>query len=163
LFGDERSIHDESSGPPITPVLKRPLQTTMKMKTLLTAIAVLCILAGTAMAMPFSETIPLPQNAVGTTRCQPPSGNINYTLNYDSAFGGHWDLTGHRHIEKNGTYTDSFRGTVSDTSIQAALTRNDLDWISDWFWLCRHEYRQCSSFSITISDGSVTGFATYTP
>jgi hypothetical protein len=115
------------------------------------------------MAMPFSATIPLPQDTHGTSSCHPPTGNINYSIEYTSSFGGHWSLTGHRHLEKDGTYTDSFRGTVSDTSIQATLTRNDLDWISDWYWLCGHESRQCSSFSITISDGSVTGFANYTP
>jgi hypothetical protein len=113
--------------------------------------------------MPFGATISPPSNVRGSSRCRPASGNENYTVSYDSAFGGHWELTGRRHIEKDGTYTDSFRGTVSDTSIQATLTRNDLDWLSDWSWLCPHEYRQCSSFSITISDGSVTGFANYMP
>jgi hypothetical protein len=130
------------------------------MKTLLTL--ALYLLAGTAMAMPFSETIPLPQNAVGASSCRP-QPVISYTISYDSSFGGHWNLSGRRRINKDGTYTDSFTGTVSDTSIQAALTRNDLDWTSDWYWLCQHAYRQCSSFSITISDGSVTGFATYAP
>src|SRR5437870_11098155 len=51
-FGDGRTNHDESSGPPITPVRKRPLQILSKMKRLLTAIAVLCIVASMAMAIP---------------------------------------------------------------------------------------------------------------
>ena len=49
------------------------------------------------------------------------------------------------------------------TAIQASLHRNDLDWASDSYWLCQHAYVQCSSFSITISDGNVNGFATYRP
>jgi hypothetical protein len=134
----------------------------MKMKTLLTAIAVLCILASTSIASPYSASIPLAQNAVGDSRCRP-QPNEQYTIRYDSTFGGHWELTGKRTINRDGTYTDSFRGTVSDTSMQASLTRNDLDWVSDWYWLCQHTYVQCSSFSITISDGNVNGFATYRP
>jgi hypothetical protein len=148
--------------PPITPVLKRPLQTTIKMKTLLTAIAVLCILASTSIAIPVSDSIPLPQNTVGASTCRP-QPVVHYTISYDSSFGGHWDLTGKRTVNHDGTYTDSFRGTVSDTSMQASITRNDLDWVSDWYWLCAHTYAQCSSFSITISDGNVNGFATYRP
>jgi len=148
--------------PPITPVLKRPLQTTIKMKTLPTAITVLCILASTSIASPYSDSIPLAQNGVGVATCKPQQV-VHYTISYDSTFGGHWDLRGSRRVNKDGTYTDSFTGTVSDTSMQASLTRNDLDWLSDWYWLCQHTYVQCSSFSITISDGSVTGFATYTP
>jgi hypothetical protein len=131
------------------------------MKRLLTAVAVLCILAGTAVAMPFGDTIPLPNNAVGNSRCHPL--NANYTIVYDSEFGGHWNLSGRRSLNKDGTYTDSFRGTVSDTSIQNTFTRNDFEWLSDSYWLCGHVYKACSSFSMTISNGNVTGFATYTP
>jgi len=131
------------------------------MKTLLTAITVLCVLAGTSIAMPSSDSIPLPENVVGTTRCY--QHNANYTISYDSRFGGHWDLTGRRSLNRDGTYTDSFRGTVSDTTVQATFTRNQFDWLSDSYWLCFHTYKACSSFSMTVSDGSVTGFATYTP
>jgi hypothetical protein len=130
------------------------------MKTLLTAIAVLCILASTATASPFSNSIPLAQNAIGIVTTQP----NNYAISYDSSFGGHWNLTGKRHVNhREGTYTDSFRGTVSDTFIEGTFTRNDFEWLSDWWWISRHDYKQCLSFSMTISDGSVTGFATYAP
>ena len=131
------------------------------MKTLLTAIAVLCILASTSIAMPFSDSIPLAENIYGGSRCSP--RNANYTISYDSRFGGHWNLTGRRSFNKDGTYTDSFRGTVSDTAVQGTFTRNDFDWLSDSYWLCGHAYKGCSSFSMTVSDGSVTGIATYTP
>jgi hypothetical protein len=132
------------------------------MKTLLTAITVLCILAGTSIAMPFSDSISFPQNVMGTASCRP-QPNVNYTISYDSVFGGHWDLTGKRHINRDGTYTDTFRGTVSDTTVQATFGPNNVGWTSDWDWLCNHVYAQCTSFSMTIADGSVTGFATYTP
>lgn len=131
------------------------------MKTLLTAIALLCILASTATAIPFSDSIPLPQNAAGMSSCRPQQ-NYRYTITFDSSFGGHWNLDGRCSVNKDGTYTESFRGTVSDTSIQAALTRNNFDWLSDSYWLCSHAYLPCASFSMTISDGNVTGFATYT-
>jgi hypothetical protein len=121
----------------------------------------LCILASTSIASPVSDSIPLAQNAIGTSTCRPQLAH--YTIRFDSTFGGHWSLTGRRKDNRDGTYTESFTGTVSDTSMQASLTRNDLDWVSDSNWLCQHTYVQCSSFSITISDGNVTGFATYTP
>ena len=148
--------------PPITSVLKRPLQTTTKMKRFLTAVAVLSVLTSTLIASPLSDSIPPAQNAVGASPCRP-QPVVHYTISYDSALGGHWNLSGKRKLNRDGTYTDSFTGTVSDTSIQASLNRNDLDWVSDSYWLCQHAYVQCSSFSITISDGNVSGFATYRP
>ena len=87
--------------------------------------------------------------------------NFRYTIAFDSVFGGHWNLTDHTHVNADGTYTDSFRGTVSDTSIQTRSPVTTFDWASDGWFLCRHAQIICSSFSITISDGSVTGFATY--
>jgi hypothetical protein len=104
----------------------------------------------------------MPLNAAGMSSCRP-SPNVSYTIHYDSVFGGHWELTGKRSINRDGTYTDSFRGTITDTSIQAAFTRNNFEWVSDWYWLCAHVYLPCTSFSMTISDGNVTGFATYRP
>ena len=148
--------------PPITSVLKRLLQTTTKMKRLLTAAALLSVLTSTLIASPLSDSIPLAQNAVGASPCRP-QPVVHYTISYDSALGGHWNLSGKRKLNRDGTYTDSFTGTVSNTSIQASLNRNDLDWVSDSYWLCQHAYVQCSSFSITISDGNVNGFATYRP
>ena len=161
-MGDLRTIHDKSSGPLTTAARKRLLQTPNQMKRLLTAVAVLSVLTSTLIASPLSDSIPLTQNAVGASPCRP-QPVVPYTISYDSAFGGHWNLTGKRKINRDGTYTDSFTGTVSDTSIQASLNRNDLDWVSDWCWLCQHVYVPCSSFSITISDGNVSGFATYRP
>ena len=148
--------------PPTTAARKRLLQTPTKMKRLLTAVAVLSALTSTLIASPFSDSIPLAQNAVGASPCRP-QPVVPYTISYDSAFGGHWNLTGRRKINRDGTYTDSFTGTVSDKSMQASLNRNDLDWVSDSYWLCQHVYVQCSSFSITISDGNISGFATYSP
>src|SRR3989442_7354809 len=124
------------------------------MKTLLTAIAVLCILASTSIAMPFSDSIPLPENMSGGSRCSP--HNANYTISYDSRFGGHWNLTGTRSLNKDGTYTDSFRGTVSYTPVQCTFTRNDFDWLSDSSLPRRPAYKGWSSFSMILNDRSVT-------
>ena len=132
------------------------------MKTLLTATALLCILASTAIATPVSDSMPLAQNVIGTSTCRPQQ-NYHYTISFDSSFGDHWNLSGKCHSNGDGTYTDSFKGTVSNTSAQGTFTRNDFDWLSDSYWLCQHIYMQCSSFSMTISDGDVTGFATYKP
>src|SRR5437867_4531087 len=131
------------------------------MKTPLRVITVLCILAGTSIASPISDSIPLAQNSFGASRCRPRQ-NYRYTISFDSTFGGHWDLRGRCSHNNDGTYTEFFSGTVSDTSIQGTFTRNDFDWLSDSYWVCFHTYKACSSFSMTISDGSVTGFATYT-
>ena len=130
------------------------------MKTVPPIIAALCILASTSIAVPVSNTLGPAQNVIGQSTCRPMQ-NFRYTVAFDSLFGGHWNLTGHTHLNTDGTYTDSFRGTVSDTSIQDTFTRNDFDWAADGWFLCRHAQIICSSFSITISDGSVTGFATY--
>jgi len=144
--------------PQITQVRKRPLQILSKMKRLLTAIAVLSILAGTSIAAPLYETTA----AMGASNCHPVQ-NFRYTVAFDNTFGGHWNLTGHSQSNRDGTYTDSFSGTISNTSFQGTSTRNDFDWVSDGWFLCNHVQVICSSFSITISDGHVTGFATYTP
>ena len=132
------------------------------MKPVITTLTVLCALASTSFAMPYNNSIPMPQNAMGASTCRP-QPVVHYTINYDSQFGGHWELTGKRSMNRDGTYTDSFRGTITDTSIQAAFTRNNFEWVSDWYWLCAHVHLPCTSFSMTISDGSVTGFATYRP
>jgi hypothetical protein len=133
------------------------------MKTLLTAVAGLAILVSTSMAAPFSNSIQLPQNIMGTASCRP-QPNVSYNVSYDSPFGGHWELTGKRHVDnRQGTYTDTFRGTISDTAVQATFGPSSFGWTSDWYWLCNHGYAQCISFSMTIADGSVTGFATYSP
>ena len=141
---------------------KRLLPTPTKRKALLTAIAALSVLASTLSASPLNDSIPLAQNALGASACRP-QPVVHYTISYDSALGGHWNLTGRRKLNRDGTYTDSFTGTVSDTAMQASLNRNDFDWLSDSYWLCQHAYVRCSSFSITITDGNVNGFATYRP
>jgi hypothetical protein len=128
--------------------------------TIQTAITLLCILASTSIAMPLGDSIPLPQNAMGTSRCGP-SENYKYTLQFTSVLGGQWTLTGHRHRNPDGSVTDSFSGTVSDTTMQQTFTRNDFDWVSDSYYLCSHAYVYCSSFSMTVSNGRLTGFATY--
>ena len=144
--------------PRITPVRKRPLKTPTKMKRLLTAIAVLCVLAGTSIAAPLYQTT----SSIGASQCHPVQ-NFRYSVGFDNPFGGHWDLRGHSQSNRDGTYTDSFSGTISDTALQAAVTRNDFDWVSDGWFICHHVQVICSSFSITISDGRITGFATYRP
>ena len=137
---------------------------TVVIKTLVTTVAILCIVAGTANAFPLSNTLGPSQNVAGSSNCHP-TQNFTYTVQFDTALGGHWSLTGRSHLNRDGTYTDSFRGTVSDTSFQGTFSRNDFDWVADSYYLCNgsHAYIYCTSFSITISDGSITGFATYTP
>lgn len=132
------------------------------MKTPLTAIAALCILASTSMAVPVSDSIPFAQNIMGSSTCRPPN-SVSYTISYDSVFGGHWDLSGKRKNNRDGTYTDKFTGTVSDTSVTATLSPGDFGWTSDSSYLCNHVYLVCISFSMTITDGHITGFATYSP
>jgi hypothetical protein len=118
-------------------------------------------LTTTAFSFPYSQGMGYPYNLCGDSRCG--ANNTNYNIQFTSNFGGNWQLTGKRSINKDGSYTDSFRGTVSDTSIQATVTRNDCDWLSDSYWLCMHGYKACTSFSMTISGGQVTGFAMYKP
>src|SRR5437899_8647708 len=67
--------------PPITPVRKRPLQIPSKMKRLLTPIAVLCILASTAMAIPVQCQDPVQVQFAGITFSNPnfPYGDVNGT------------------------------------------------------------------------------------
>ena len=106
---------------PLAPQLqqswKRRLQTPTKSKRLLAAIAVLWTLASTSIAVPVSNSLAPAQNVMGNSTCHPMQ-NFRYTIAFDSVFGGHWNLTDHTHVNADGTYTDSFRGTVSDTSIQ---------------------------------------------
>ena len=86
-------------------------------------------LTTTAFSFPYSQGMGYPYNLCGDSRCG--ANNTNYNIQFTSNFGGNWQLTGKRSINKDGSYTDSFRGTVSDTSIQATVTRNDCDWLSD--------------------------------
>src|SRR5262245_55395840 len=115
------------------------------MKTVPPIIAALCILASTSIAFPVGNTLGPAQNVLGQSTCHP-TQNFRFTVAFDSLLGGHWNLTGHTHLNTDGTYTDSFRGTVSDTSIQDTFTRNDFDWVSDSWFLCRHTQIICSSF-----------------
>src|SRR5918996_3020132 len=79
-------VSSESSNAPVIDVFDASYP------QLLAAIAALCTLASTTTSMPFGATIPLPTNATGDSRCQPLSGNENYTISYDSVFGGYWPL-----------------------------------------------------------------------
>lgn len=123
----------------------------------LIVIAILIMSAVRAFAFPYDAI-----NQAGDSTCKPPTGNENYYIRYDSSIGGHWEVTGHRGKLTNGTHTDSFRGSVSDTSINRTYTQADFPWLSDWAWLCPHTARICT-FSLTISGGNVTGYATYAP
>ena len=76
--------------------------------------------------------------------------NFRYTIAFDSVFGGHWNLTDHTHVNADGTYTDSFRGTVSDTSIQTRspvttligpVTGGSLQTRSDHLLFVLHHYQ----------------------
>src|SRR6266496_4697203 len=91
----------------------------------------------------------------GQSSCHPVR-NHNYTVQFDNAFGGHWNLKGN--ASADGSYRDDFRGTVTDTIINRTFTQADFDWISDGWFLCTRAQVMCSTFSITISNGKVTGW-----
>jgi hypothetical protein len=127
------------------------------MKTILQTI-IACLTAGTLTAYPLIGTTGL----VGNTRCHPAQG-YNYTVQFDNSFGGRWSLSGHDSLNNDGTRTESFRGTVTDAALNGTFTRANFDWIADGYFLCSHAQALCSSFSITINNGKVTGWATYQP
>jgi hypothetical protein len=109
-------------------------------------------------AAPYGTNIPLPTNASGILQW-----NDKYTIDCDSYFGGHWHLEGRRKQNRDGTYLDTFRGTISDRSISGTFTKtNNFIWLSDSWWLDRyHTWLSCDSFNITISGGNVSGTATF--
>jgi hypothetical protein len=129
----------------------------LNMKTLQATI-IAFLLATSINAYPILGTTGI----VGNTRCHPIQ-QFQSAIRFDNSFGGHWDLTGKDTTNANGSHTDSFKGTMTDTSIHRTYTQADFDWISDGWFLCSHAQILCSSFSITISNGKVTGWATYTP
>src|SRR5215469_7985247 len=91
-------------------------------------------LVTTAFCFPYSQAIGYAYSISGSSRCG--ANNANYDIQFTSIFGGNWQLTGRRSLNRDGSYTDSFRGTVSDTSVRATLTRNDFDWLSDAYCIC---------------------------
>lgn len=127
------------------------------MKTILITIITLATFLGSLSAAPCSNSIPMPINYMGMY-----TGNDKYQVQFDSVFGVHWDIKGWvRESKRLGSYTDSFNGTVSDTKLEGTFTRNDFDWLSDGWYLCMHQWIECTSVSLTISDGKVTGYATF--
>ncbi len=96
-----------------------------KMKTLLTATTVLCILASTSIAAPLYDTT----TSIGASQCHPVQ-NFRYTVAFDNPFGGHWNLTGHSQSNRDGTYTDSFSGTTD--TLQDSLSTGHDEWL---YWV----------------------------
>jgi hypothetical protein len=123
-----------------------------------------------SLAMPFTLTLSsafagpcfndiMPANPIGAYQ-----QNGKYTIEYDHpSFGGHWVISGRIRENKDGTYEETFRGTVTDNKLKGTFTRNDMEWMSDGLYLCMyHEWIPCTSFSMTISDGNVVGYGTST-
>jgi hypothetical protein len=129
------------------------------MKTLIIA---LLLATASLQAAPYGVNIPLPTETVGGWQ---PNGH--YTIRYVSAFGGQWDLawTSRRADNHNGTFTDVFSGTVSDTSINGTFTQANFTWLSDSWYLENgsHGWIPCKSFILMIRNGQVSGKATFTP
>jgi hypothetical protein len=128
------------------------------MKTTLTAMITLA-LAAAAAAFPYSETIEYYSVSSSTKWCD--RNPCQYHSVFVDSFGGTWDVTGKR-VGAGGTYTDSFKGTVTDTAIEGTFGPADFEWISESGLACLHEFIDCEDFSVTISRGRVTGWATYT-
>jgi hypothetical protein len=126
------------------------------MKTLL---AIILLTATTALAVPNSSSFAIPTDIIGLSNCH--HANFNYSIHYTSTFGGAWNLTGHHHVNKDGTFTDNFSGTISDTTLQGTFTQANFTWLSDSNYICNpsHNWIAASSFSITIGGGRVSGSA----
>lgn len=128
-----------------------------------TQIMIAIALTGIAHAAPYGINIPLPSATKGIWY----SGPQKYIIDYDSNLGGHWHINyGKRSRGRDGSYTDTFRGTVSDVSLNRTITNGGSDqWLSDSWYLENgvHGWLACQTFSVTISGGNVTGTATYRP
>jgi len=114
---------------------------------------------------PVSDVIPQPDEiSGGFTRI---NNRVLYTASYDSAFGGHWEVTeGVIHYSRalhHWTW-EYIRGTVSDSTINGTFTENDFMWLADWYRLWDpSEDKFAVSFSITISNGFFNGKVIYYP
>jgi hypothetical protein len=128
------------------------------MKNILIIATALCLSARAVTAYPLIGTT----GFQGNTRCHPVQ-QFQYSCLFDNSFGDHWDLTGKDTTNTDGTHTESFKGTVTDAALNGTFTRTDFDWIADGYYLCSHAQALCSSFSITVNNGKVTGWATYRP
>ena len=150
--------------PPTTAARKRLLQTPTKMKILLTAIAVTAV---SALGAPYGPNIPLPTYVAGDYT----SNNNKYHWEYDSYFGGHWTIvTGNVKNNRDGTYTETFHGTISNTALAGTFTKtSSLQWLSDSYFLgnkmvgYHHSWLACESVELVIGGGNVHGTATYRP
>lgn len=132
----------------------------MKKKILIAVI--LFALTAVTYAAPYGINIPLPTETVGAWHF---NGPTHYVIQFNSYLGGHWSLVGDRRF-RNGVYTDRFRGTVTDTSLNITFTNGGGNqWLSDSWYLENgvHGWLACSTFTVTISGGVVTGAATYQP
>jgi hypothetical protein len=114
-------------------------------------------------AAPFSPTIPLPSRIEGT--CADSGSRLKYHVFYDSAWGGHWDLTGVTRSLKGNQVRESFSGTISDATINGTFTEADFEWLSDSYQICYYEEENkiALQFKITIRNGTVVGTASYPP
>lgn len=124
-----------------------------------TLLVVIVLTATTALAVPSSLSVAIPTDIIGLSNCH--GAHYNYSIQYTSTFGGAWNLTGHHHANKDGTFTDNFSGTISDTALQGTFTQANFNWLSDSNYLCNpsHNWIAASSFSITIGGGRVSGSA----
>ena len=125
-----------------------------------TLLVVIVLTATTALAVPNSPSLAIPNDIIGLSNCHPAS-NYRYNIQFTSTFGGIWNLTGHHHANRDGSFTDNFSGTISDTALQGTFTQANFNWLSDSNYLCNpsHNWIAASSFSITIGGGRVSGSA----
>lgn len=120
-------------------------------------IIILIAMTAASLGSPVSSTIPY-VGAGGS--CKISSGG--YAASYHSSFGGDWNL--HGKLNSDGT-KESFSGTVSDTTINGVFSQSDFAWASDGYVLCLdyYEIELAVQFTIKISNGKVSGAATYLP
>ena len=147
--------------PQLQPSWKRLLESMTK------TIIALMLTAVSALGAPYGTNIPLPTYVVGVYT----SNNNKYHWEYDSYFGGHWTIvTGNVKNNRDGTYTETFHGTISNTALAGTFTKtSSLQWLSDSYFLgnkmvgYHHSWLACESVELVIGGGNVHGTATYRP
>ncbi len=93
-------------------------------------------------------------------------GSGRYSIYYYTIPGGDWLLTGRRNVNNDGTYTDQFRGTVSDWTLSRHITdTTSAKWLPDSRYLVPPHVWFPAGYSVdvTITNGEVTGTVTYRP
>jgi len=115
-------------------------------------------------AAPLSDTIPFPTDFLYAA--QQRANKIQYSISYTSVWGGKWNLAGTA-IYGNSQIKENFSGTISNTNINGTFTEANgtLSWASDTYTILDRyeEPKMALTFKLVISNGTMTGTATYLP